>query len=161
MNLKSKLFIAAAFAILTLHACRKNSMVPLDNGQEAIVPEKINSFSETAMIDLGGATASEISAYDPLTKKLFVVSNDGGTKVEVVSLANYPTVNKLATLTFPNNAGINSVAVNNGLLAIALDGVNKQANGDVVVLNTTTLAEVKKVTVGAMPDMVTFSPDAT
>lgn len=159
MNLKSKLFIATAFAVLSLSSCKKNNSTPIDLGLEPIIPEKIDSFSETAMIDLGGSTAAEISAYDPATKKLFVVSNDGGVKVEVVNLANYPTVTKASTLTFPNNAGINSVAVSNGLLAIALDGVDKQANGDVVVLNTSTLAEVKRIAVGAMPDMVTFSPD--
>ncbi|RZJ78442.1 MAG: alkaline phosphatase, partial [Flavobacterium sp.] len=132
---------------------------PINVDTEEIVPENISSFAETATIDLGGATAAEISAYDPTTKKLFVVSNDGGTKVEVVDLSAYPTVTKTRTLTYPNNAGINSVAVNNGLLAIALNGVTPQSNGDVIVLKTSTLEEVKKISVGAMPDMVTFSPD--
>jgi len=94
-----------------------------------------------------------------MAKKLFVVSNDGGAKVEVVDLSTYPTVTKVKTLTYPNNAGINSVAVSNGLLAVALDGADKQGNGDVVIIKTSTLEEVKKVAVGAMPDMVTFTPD--
>ncbi|MGF1926213.1 MAG: choice-of-anchor I domain-containing protein, partial [Bacteroidia bacterium] len=149
MTINSKLFIALAALSITLSACKKNTII---EPEEIIVPENPASFKETAMIDLGGEFASEISAYDPLTKKLFVVSNDGGTKVDVVSLSNYPTLTKLQTLTFPNNAGINSVAVSNGLLAIALNGVNGQANGDVVVLKTSTLEEVKKISVGAMPD---------
>ncbi len=157
MTINTKLFATLVVCTLALNACKKN--VPIAPEVDIIVPEEINSFKEVAMIDLGGEFASEISAYDPSTKKLFVVSNDGGTKVDVVSLSNYPTVTKLQTLTFPNNAGINSVAVNNGLLAIALNGVNPQANGDIVVLKTTTLEEVKKISVGAMPDMVTFSPD--
>lgn len=158
MTLKTKLFAALAFFAFTITACKKiNSDVLFQ--PETFLPEDIKSFSETAMIDLGNATAAEISAYDPSTKKLFVVSNDGGTKVEVVDLSAYPTVTKSRTLTFPNNAGINSVAVSNGLLAIALNGVNPQANGDIVVLKTSDLSEVKKISVGAMPDMVTFSPD--
>ena len=160
MNCK-KLFGAILIASLAFTACKKDPTDDpiVDPPVEAIVPEKIDSFKETASIDLGGEFASEISAYDPLTKQLFVVSNDGGTKVDVVDMSKYPAVAKLKTLLYPNNAGINSVAVSNGLLAIALDGADKQANGDVVVLKTATLEEVKKITVGAMPDMVTFSPD--
>ena len=55
--------------------------------------------------------------------------------------------------------GINSVAVSNGLLAIALNGDISTNNGDIVVLKTTDLSEVRRIKVGAMPDMVTFSPD--
>lgn len=144
-------------ATMAITACKKTSG-PIEE-IDPIVAEDISSFKETASIDLGGETSAEISAYDPSTKKLFVVSNEGGAKVEVVDLTNYPTVTKTRTLTFASNAGINSVAVSNGLLAIALDGADKQGNGDVVVLKTSDLTEVKKITVGAMPDMVTFSPD--
>ncbi|RLJ77416.1 choice-of-anchor I family protein [Pedobacter alluvionis] len=160
MNCK-KLFGAILIVSLAFAACKKDSTDDpiVDPPIETIVPEKIDSFKETASIDLGGEFASEISAYDPLTKRLFVVSNDGGTKVDVVDMSKYPTVTKLQTLTFAANAGINSVAVSNGLLAIALDGADKQGNGDVLVLKTSDLSEVKKITVGAMPDMVTFSPD--
>lgn len=153
-----KLFNALLIATVAFASCKKDKKTD-EPVPEPIVAENPASFKEIATIDLGGATAAEISAYDPSTKKLFVVSNDGGTKVEVVDLSAYPTVSKAKTLTFPNNAGINSVAVSNGLLAVALDGSNKQANGDVVVIKTSTLEEIKKISVGAMPDMVTFSPD--
>ncbi len=160
MTTNTKLFAAFIALAFTLSSCEKKDTIPLSiDAVETIVPEDIASFTEIASIDLGAATAAEISAYDPSTKKLFVVSNDGGTKVEVVDLSAYPTLTKSRTLTYPNNAGINSVAVSNGLLAISLNGVNQQANGDVIVLKTSTLEEVKKITVGAMPDMVTFSPD--
>jgi DNA-binding beta-propeller fold protein YncE len=160
MTLKTKLFAALAFFAFAITSCKKNNtLIPINVDTEEIVPENISSFAETATIDLGAASAAEISAYDPTTKKLFVVSNDGGTKVEVVDLSAYPTLTKSRTLTYPNNAGINSVAVSNGLLAIALNGVTAQSNGDIVVLKTSDLSEVKKISVGAMPDMVTFSPD--
>jgi len=160
MNCK-KLFGAILIASLAFTACKKdsNDNPIVDPPVETIVPEKIDSFKETASIDLGGEFASEISAYDPLTKRLFVSSNDGGAKIDVVDMSKYPTVSKLQTLSFAANAGINSVAVSNGLLAVALDGADKQGNGDVLVLKTSDLSEVKKITVGAMPDMVTFSPD--
>ncbi len=160
MITNTKLFAAFIALAFTLSSCEKKDSIALPiETVEAVVPEDIASFTEIASIDLGAATAAEISAYDPSTKKLFVVSNDGGTKVEVVDLSAYPNLTKSRTLVYPNNAGINSVAVSNGLLAISLNGVNPQANGDVIVLKTSTLEEVKKITVGAMPDMVTFSPD--
>jgi DNA-binding beta-propeller fold protein YncE len=154
---KTKLFTVLVICALALNACKKND--PIEPEVETIVSEDIKTFKETAMIDLGGEFASEISAYDPSTKKLFVVSNDGGTKVDIVDLSKYPTLTKLTTLTYPNNAGINSVAVSNGLLAIALNGEISTNNGDIVVLKTTDLSEVRRIKVGAMPDMVTFSPD--
>jgi DNA-binding beta-propeller fold protein YncE len=155
MNSKN-LFLALLISLATI-SCKKTSQ--LVDPAEPIVAEDIASFKEIASIDLGGETSAEISAYDPSSKKVFVVSNEGGAKVEVLDLSNYPTIVKLKTLDFPNNAGINSVAVSNGLLAIALDGSNKQGDGDIVILKTSTLEQVKKITVGAMPDMVTFSPD--
>jgi DNA-binding beta-propeller fold protein YncE len=57
------------------------------------------------------------------------------------------------------SGGLNSVAVHKGLLAVALEGINKQDNGKIAVLNTATLAEIKSVTVGALTAMVTFNPD--
>jgi DNA-binding beta-propeller fold protein YncE len=156
MNCKN-LFLAIIMASLAITSCKKSSEP--GEVETPVVAEDIASFKETATIDLGGETSAEISAYDPSSKKLFVVSNDGGAKVEALDLSNYPTIVKLKTLSFASNAGINSVAVSNGLLAIALDGADKQGNGDIVVLKTSTLEEVKKITVGAMPDMVTFSPD--
>jgi DNA-binding beta-propeller fold protein YncE len=155
MNSKN-LFLALLISLATI-SCKKTA--ERVDPAEPIVAEDIASFKEVASIDLGGETSAEISAYDPSSKKVFVVSNEGGAKVEVLDLSNYPTIVKLKTLAFPNNAGINSVAVSNGLLAIALDGSNKQGDGDIVILKTSTLEQVKKITVGAMPDMVTFSPD--
>src|SRR5690606_33362421 len=60
----------------------------------------------------------------------------------------------------PTNSGaVNSVSVSNGLLAAAVESTNKQAPGKVTVYNTDSYAEVKSIQTGALPDMVTFSPD--
>lgn len=158
MRKKSNLFLALSCVAL-LASCEETILPEKEVTKDPIVAEDVASFKEVAMIDLGETTAAEISAYDPTTKKLFVVSNQGGAKVEIVDFSTYPNISKAKTISFPSNAGINSVAVNNGLLAIALDGTDKQKNGEVVILKTSNLEEVKKVTVGAMPDMVTFTPD--
>ncbi len=122
--------------------------------------ENAVNFSEVAQIDLGDEGASEISAYDPATKRLFTVNNASKALIEVLDLSAFPTVTKLQSIDESALGGVaNSVAVSDGKLAIALEATNKQANGSVIVINTSTLAQIKQITVGALPDMVTFSPD--
>jgi DNA-binding beta-propeller fold protein YncE len=127
---------------------------------EFYVPEDPATFAEIGTIDIGDAGAAEISAYDPKTKRLFVVNNGTVNRIDVldfqdptkpVVIANIPTA--------PYGGYVNSVSVKNGLLAAAIESVNKQEPGKVVVFVTSTYAEVKKITVGALPDMLTFSPD--
>jgi len=55
--------------------------------------------------------------------------------------------------------GLNSVTVKNGLLAAAIEANIKTDNGKVVVFKTTDYTEIASVEVGALPDMVTFTPD--
>jgi hypothetical protein len=148
--------LALLVVISFISSCKKDDK----KEEETIVPENPASFKETASIDLGGVGASEIAAYDPISKRLFVVNNENTSKVEVLDLTNYPTITKLSPISFATiSGGANSVAVHNGLLAVALEGLNKQDNGKVAILQAGTLAEVKQVTVGTLPDMVTFSPD--
>jgi hypothetical protein len=54
---------------------------------------------------------------------------------------------------------VNSLDVRDGKLAAAIEASNKQAAGKVVIFNTTTYAEIKVINVGALPDMITYSPD--
>ncbi|GAB3317186.1 choice-of-anchor I family protein [Larkinella ripae] len=132
-----------------------------DHIRPGLTPENPASFKEISSTDLGGEAASEISAYDPACKRLFVVNNDQGVaRVEVLDLSSYPAVTRLPVIDLSTLGGVaNSVAVHDGKLAIALEALNKQEKGSVLVLNTCTLAQIKRVSVGALPDMVTFSPD--
>ncbi len=50
-------------------------------------PENPATFRETAVADLGGAGAAEIAAYDPISKRLFVVNNESVAKVEVLDVS--------------------------------------------------------------------------
>lgn len=131
-----------------------------DHNIEEPVMENPASFKEVAAIDLGGTAASEISAYDPATKRLFTVNNEASALVDVLDLSSFPTITKLQPINVSTLGGVaNSVAVSDGKLAIALEATNKQANGSVIVVNTSTLTQIKQIQVGALPDMITFSPD--
>lgn len=119
------------------------------------------SFAEISSIKIGEATAAEITAFDPSTDKLFVVNNDGGSRVDVIDFSDPMNLVQLAPISISTyGGGVNSVAVKNGKLAIAVEGFEKTDPGVVLVYATSSLdAPEAIVSVGALPDMVTFSPD--
>ena len=131
-----------------------------DNLRPPFLKENPATFQEIGRITLGGEGAAEISAYDPSTQRLFVVSNDEGSRIDVINLQDptSPTLVEAIDVT-PYGGGVNSVAVNNGLLAAAVEADPAQQPGSVAFFATETLKAVQQVTVGALPDMVTFSPD--
>lgn len=150
-----KIILPCTFLILftSLLSCRKTN--------SASAPaEDAFSLAETGSIDLGDAGASEISAYDPSTKKLFVVNNSAVNKIDVVDLSNTSKPTLLTSIGLSAYGGfVNSLSIHSGKLAAAIENTNKQDAGKVVVFNTTDYAEIKAITVGALPDMVTYSPD--
>lgn len=128
----------------------------------AITLTRIGTY-ETGVFD---EAAAEIPAYDPATRRLFVVNADNGI-VEVLDASNPNSPTKLFDIDFANLGGglPNSVAVKNGILAVAIEDDNTQANGRVVFFATDVdednIEPLSTVEVGALPDMVTFSPDGT
>ncbi|MER5421618.1 choice-of-anchor I family protein [Streptosporangium roseum] len=101
------------------------------------------------------AGASEITAYDALTRRVFVVNAQAGT-VDVLDIRDPRRPRKVATLATP---GANSVAVRRGLVAVAQQAAVKTDPGTVAFFDAGTGRKVKEVAVGALPDMVTFTPD--
>lgn len=136
-----------------------------DSGNVTVYQSDVNgvfSFASRLVLE-GGAAAAEISAYDPATKRLFVLNNGTllkNSRIEVLNLADPTKLLLLTTIDLsPYAGGINSVAVKNGKLAGALQGVDKTQQGTVVVFDTSTYALLGIAKVGALPDMLTFSPD--
>lgn len=136
-----------------------------DSGNVTVYQSDVNgvfSFASRLVLE-GGAAAAEISAYDPTTQRLFVLNNGTllkNSRIEVLNLADPANLSLLTTIDLsPYAGGINSVAVKNGKLAGALQGVDKTQQGTVVVFDTSTYALLGIAKVGALPDMLTFSPD--
>ncbi|WP_062353495.1 choice-of-anchor I family protein [Herbidospora yilanensis] len=103
------------------------------------------------------AGASEITAYDAKTRRVFVVNAQDGT-VDVLDIRDPRAPRKAGTLQTP---GANSVAVKNGLVAVAQQADDKTRPGTVGLFSAATLKRLRSVTVGALPDMVTFTPDGS
>jgi hypothetical protein len=155
-----KLSISLLVALTVLASCNND-----DNGNsevsEIVVSENPGTFKEIGSITIGGEGAAEITAYDEKTKKLFAVNNSNTNQIDVINLAD-PTkpvsIGKIDLTAYEGAS--NSVSIYDGKLAVALEStINKQGNGKVVVFNTSDYSLIKQITVGALPDMITFSPD--
>lgn len=106
-------------------------------------------------------SAAEIVAFDKASQRLFVVNgSDKVIDVFDVSQVSAPTkIGSIDTTTAAANAGgPNSVSVSNGLVAIAIENSNKQAAGFVALYKAADLSFQRAVTVGALPDMLMFTP---
>lgn len=106
------------------------------------------------------ASAAEIVVYDAATRRLFVV-NANTPSVEVLDASDPSRPTKLFDID-PSayGAGANSVAVANGIVAVAIENAIKTEPGQVVFFDTDGNF-LNAVTVGALPDMLTFTPDGT
>lgn len=127
--------------------------------------EDVSTFSEIDILDLGaGEGAAEISAYDTATMQLFVVNNDndaGNNRIDVIDFSDPADISLVTSIELSSfGGGANSVAVASGLLAVAVEANTAQDNGTVLIYNTSSLTTAPtEITVGALPDMVTFSPN--
>ncbi|MGF1568616.1 MAG: choice-of-anchor I family protein [Nodosilinea sp.] len=127
----------------------------------ADVLEQITSFQTEE--------GAEILAFDPTRQVLYVVS--GGDILQVLDASDPANLSSLLTVDLAEQAsvpigGANSVAYKNGLLAVAIGAAEATDPGVVALVNIDTFAadptgSVNVVTVGSLPDMVTFSPDGT
>jgi hypothetical protein len=115
----------------------------------------LTSFSNGA----SGANSAEIVAYDSSNYRLYI-ANSIGAKLDIVDFANPAAPVLLSSIPVTTYGNINSVAVHNGVVALAIENVAPQQNGYVVFLDANGVF-LSQVDAGAMPDMITFSHDFT
>lgn len=102
--------------------------------------------------------AAEISSFDHRSRRLFVI-NAQATSLDILDVSNPASPSLVRSVDLSGyGAGIQSVDVYNGLVAVAVESDPKTDPGFVLFLdvNGTVLSQV---TVGALPDMVTFTPN--
>ncbi len=108
-----------------------------------------------------GVSAAEIPAFDPASKRAFVVNAKAGV-VDVLNMADPTAPVKLGTLDangIAAGAVVNSVSVHNGTVALAIEAAVKTDPGFIALFKASDLTLISHVGVGAQPDMLTFSPD--
>ena len=104
-------------------------------------------------------SAAEIVDYDP-RYALAYVTNSAETSLDVLSIWNPRKPRKITSIDLSPYGAPNSVAVKNGIVAVAVAATDKQTAGSVVFFNRFGYF-LNQLEVGALPDMLTFTPDGS
>lgn len=125
---------------------------------EAHAPEAQNSL-EIQLSDTIEVNGAEIVTYDKESARLFV-SNSGDTAVEILNFSDPTDITFISSIILENFGDeVTSVSALDGIVAVAVKGED-QENGTVVFIDTEGNI-LSSVTVGSLPDMLTFTPDGT
>ena len=157
LNLKKTLVYGACSLTLlaALVACGGSDAV--DESPSGLGLAKLGSFTHQ-----GGEGSAEITAYDSASKKLFVV-NGALASLDVLDLTDpaQPKLIKSVTMAslWADAGAANSVAIHQGMVALAVQASDKTKPGRLIVLRASDYAVLGTAEVGALPDMVTFTPD--
>lgn len=146
-----KTFAFAAGALLAL-------------GASALGAQELNSIVltpvgqyDSGIFDDG---AAEIVTYDAATSRLFMV-NAADKTIDVLDISQpWAPVKVGAIDVTPFGDGANSVDLRDGVLAAAIEADPSQDPGVVAFFDTDGNV-LARVTVGSLPDMLTFTPDGT
>jgi hypothetical protein len=113
---------------------------------------------QTGVFDEG---AAEIVDHHPGTQRLFMINGFDQT-IDVLDIAD-PTMPQLVDQIPVDawGASPNSVTVHGDWVAVAVESEPKSDPGRVVMFDASTLDVLAAVEVGALPDMLTFTPDGT
>ena len=132
-----------------------------DNDVQAPQPDGSISLDYVTSFDPSGANEStcEIVVYDAASKKLFATSAVEG-RFDIINFENPEAPVTVSSVDMTSYGGVTSVAVKNGLVAVASPNTLEHLDGSVVFfdVNGTFL---KQVSVGALPDNISFTPDGT
>lgn len=159
---KIQLFALSAITAATLVACGSDNSATTaatSSASETTSISRLGTYN-TGVFD---ASAAEIPAYDAVTQRLFVVNALAGA-IDVLDMSdpeNPTLVQTLTTESILAGSVVNSVAVSNGILAVAIEAPTKTDLGRAAFFNTNTFALISDVQVGAQPDMIVFTPDGT
>jgi len=106
----------------------------------------------------GRGGSCEIAAHDPGSQLLYV-TNAAQNRIDVLDFGDPENPSLARTIDLsPYGAGVNSVACRDGLVVAAVEADPKQALGSLLFFDASG-GFLTSVTAGALPDMVTFSPD--
>ncbi|GAB2903790.1 hypothetical protein GCM10027046_36450 [Uliginosibacterium flavum] len=137
--------------LVTLLAC---ALSPL--AASAATP--FTGLSQAWTFSHTGGQFSEIASFDAQTNTLWVAGIVG---VDVLNARTGSLIQHIDTTAW---GSINSVAINNGIAAFAIESSVRTDPGVVKLFDTSTLAlasGTNSFTVGALPDMLTFTPNGS
>ena len=163
-RLKAAIVLPALLA-LGMSGCQSDGGKNISS--PAVTAPESSNYTTVAFMSAGSyvhgsfdESAAEITAFHPATKRAFVV-NAQNKKVDVLNIEDIQNPVWLQSLDVSDiGSTVNSVAVHGDIVALAVQGQNKTDNGYVVLYEADTLTRISSIEVGALPDMVTFTPDS-
>jgi 2',3'-cyclic-nucleotide 2'-phosphodiesterase/3'-nucleotidase/5'-nucleotidase len=109
---------------------------------------------KTEKFNQGG---TEVNGYEPISERVFS-TNAAENKIDILKISDLRKSYRLGRIDLtPYSGVVNSLAVNGNVLAVALQANLPQSNGKVVFFDTNG-TYLNQVVVGAMPDMICFTP---
>jgi DNA-binding beta-propeller fold protein YncE len=159
MRLKQGFSLAALAVVSALAGCNgddgaQGAPGPQGSGEVLLDLALIGRYSS----NIFQQSAAEIVAHDPQTQRLFVI-NAAAAAIDVLNITDPTEPVLLQTIdASAEGAGANSVAVFGGVVAVAIEADPKTDPGKVVFYDTTSLQKIGEAAVGALPDMLTFTP---
>lgn len=133
----------------------------VDNDNQAPIPSNQIELNYVGSFDPSGASTStcEIVVHDAASQRLFTTSAVAG-YLDIIDFSNPTNPSVINSVNINPYGGVTSVAVKNGIVAVASPNADETLNGSVLFFDTNGVF-LNQVTVGALPDMITFSPDGT
>lgn len=150
--------------LLSMALLTSSALITLPTLATELSVKQIGYFAETEKC-VEKESCTEISAFSANANRVYATNADSNG----IRMLNVSTTGELKDAGFIDlsnyGGGPNSVAVFDDLVAVAVEANNKQANGSIVLFDLMGKpAKVKGlqgnvIEAGALPDMVTFSPD--
>ncbi|MBR0666664.1 ExeM/NucH family extracellular endonuclease [Roseomonas hellenica] len=113
-----------------------------------------------------GEGGAESIAFDAGSARAYV-TNAALDRIDILDLSDPRSPAKLGSIDLPatlagfDYGNVNSVAVRNGVVAVAVQNADGGENGVVALYDGATGSLIKTIEVGVLPDQLTFSPDGS
>ena len=102
-----------------------------------------------------GEHSAEIVAFDEESNRLFVANSEAN-QVDIIDFSDPSVLSSIDFINLDSIGGVNSIAVHDGVVAIAIEAPIAQDPGFVAFF-TASGDFLNRLTVGALPDMLTFN----
>lgn len=152
--------------LITLAAVSATALMIALSACESPPEAKPINVAEAARYATGvfDQSAAEIVAYSPANQTLYF-TNASEPSVQILKLAKgadgKATLTPMGTLALTKDENPTSVAVSNGLVAVAVHKEGPGRPGKVVFFSEDSGERLGEALTGSLPDMVTFTPDGS